>query len=137
MIPITSTLENREAAFANVSDYLGRFEFTLGGNWEYDHGYFDRYLDEEHTLWVRIPFTVTHGTFDGDNDAADAVIKLGQPFVLRHLYNDGLDKQANPMIYKALVDQFQSPADQDAAVRPNWVREAESLLRKVEQGLVH
>lgn len=136
MIPLTSKLENREAAFKNVRDYLGQYEFTLGGNWEYDHGYFDRYLDEEHTLWVRIPFAVTHGTFDGDSDASDAVVRLGQPFVLKHLYNDGLDRQADVMVYKALVDQFQSPVNKDAPVEPRWVEEAESLLRKVEQGLV-
>jgi hypothetical protein len=137
MISINSTLENREAGFANVNDYLGQFEFTLGGNWEYDHGYFDRYLDEEHKLWIRIPFTVTRGTFDGVNDASDAVVKLGRPFVLKHLYTDGLDKNADAMMVKALVDQFQTPVDKDAPVEPQWVSEAESLLRKVEQGLVH
>lgn len=137
MIPLSSAIENREAAFLNLNDYLGQFEFALGGNWEYDHGYFDRYLDEEHKVWVRIPFTVTSGTFDGDNDSSDAVVKLGQPFVLKHLYNDGLDHEADAMIYKALVDQFQAPVDKDAPVERQWVTKAEELLKKVEQGLVH
>lgn len=137
MIPLDSKLENREAAFTNLNDFLGRYEFTLGGNWEYDHGYFDRYLDEEHKVWVRVPFTVTHGTFDGDSDASDAVVKLGQPFLLKHLYNDGLDSKADAMIYKALVNQFQTPVDKDAPVEGKWVDEAMELLSRVEQGLVH
>lgn len=137
MIPLTSSLENREEAFADVNDYLGRYEFTLGGNWDYDHGFFDRYLDEEHKVWIRIPFRVTHGDFDGDSSVSDAVVKLGQPFVLKHLYNDGLDQEADAMVYKALVDQFQSPVDKDAPVEDKWLAEAQQLLRKVEQGLVH
>lgn len=137
MIPISSSLEGREAAFANLEDYLGQYEFTLGGNWEYDHGYFDRYLDEEHKVWIRVPFQVTGGTFDGDSDSTDAVVKVGQPFVLKHLYNDGLDRQADVMVTKALVNQFQSPVDKDAPLERQWVEKAEGLLRKVEQGLVH
>jgi hypothetical protein len=137
MIPISSSLEGREAAFANLEDYLGQYEFTLGGNWEYDHGYFDRYLDEEHKVWIRVPFEVTNGTFDGDSDSTDAVVRLGQPFVLKHMYNDGLDRQADLMVTKALVDQFQSPVDSDAPLERQWVEKAEGLLRKVEQGLVH
>jgi len=137
MKQLTSSVENYEAAFINLIDYLGEYEFALGGNWEYDHGYFDRYLDHEHKVWLRIPFQVTHGTFDGDSDDCDAVVKLGSPFVLKHLYNDGLDLSADTMVVKALVDQFQSPVDKDAPVEPEWVEKAKALLSKVEQGLPH
>lgn len=135
MISLTSTLEQREAAFANWNDYLGQYDFTLGGNWEYDHGYFDRFLDEERKVWLRIPFRVTHGTFDGDNPDSDAVVRLGKPFILKHLYNDGLDGEAKPQIYGALIDQFQDPIDKDASVEQKWVEKASELLRKLEQGL--
>jgi hypothetical protein len=132
MIPIPSPLEKKEAAFVNIYGQLSRHEFTLGGNWEYDHGYFDRYLDVEHKVWIRIPFQVTSGTFDGDSSSSDAVIQLERPFVLKHLYNDGLDLKADTMVYKALVDQFQAPVDKDAAVEDEWVKEARHVLDRVE-----
>lgn len=137
MIPIPSDLENKEAAFTDVSEGLGRYEFTLGGNWEYDHGYFDRYLDDAHKVWVRVPFRVTSGTFEGDAAGSDAVIRLDRPFVLKHVYNEGLDLKADAMVYKALVDQFQTPVDKDAEVEDQWVAEAKALLREVEASVLH
>jgi hypothetical protein len=137
MIPIPSALENKEAAFANVSEDLGRYEFTLGGNWEYDHGYFDRCLDEARMVWIRVPFRVTSGSFDGDSASSDAVIQLDRPFVLKHIYNEGLDLEADAMMYKALVDQFQTPVDKDARVEEKWIAEAKSLLKEVEASVLH
>lgn len=135
MIPLTSALEQREDAFTHWNDYLGRYEFTLGGNWEYDHGYFDRSLDKERKVWLRIPFRVTHGAFDGENDDSDAVIRLGRPFVLKHLYNEGLDGEAAAKLYGSLLDQFQEPVNQDAGIEARWLDKAKQLLRQVEQGL--
>ncbi|MCZ8519345.1 MULTISPECIES: YugN-like family protein [Paenibacillus] len=132
MIPLNSSLVNREEAFEQVRSCLHENQFTLGGNWDYEHGSFDRSLEEGQKVWLRIPFQVTHGVLDGDTDATDAVIRLGQPFVLKHLYNEGLDPEAKGMTFGALIDQFQEPVDKDAAVEPKWVSQAEALLRKVE-----
>jgi len=136
MISLSSKLENVEEAFVNVHEYLGDHNFSLGGNWDYDHGYFDRNLDEERKVWLRLPFHVTHSTMEGESDQSDAVIKFGQPFVLKHLYNEGLDNMAEAKVVGALVDQFQKPVDPDADVEPSWVAQAEDVLRKVEEGLL-
>jgi hypothetical protein len=133
LIPILSELENRVDGFVNLNDFLGGFEFTLGGNWDYDHGYFDRYLDEAHMVWLRIPFEVTSGIMDGISDNSDAVVKLGTPFILKHIYNEGLDSEAVPNVYGSLINQFQEPADKDADVEPHWIEQAKLILNEVEQ----
>jgi hypothetical protein len=135
MIPITSEVENHIDGFVNLHDYFGGFEFTLGGNWEYDHGYFDRSLDEDHKVWLRIPFEVTSGTMDGITDESDAIIKLGTPFVLKHIYNEGLDPEAVPNVYGSLINQFQEPIDADADVEIHWVEQAKHILQEVERGI--
>ncbi|WP_282937073.1 YugN-like family protein [Paenibacillus sp. RC67] len=132
MIPVDSALVNREEAYDQIRDYLHDHQFTLGGNWEYDHGYFDRALDNDNKVWLRIPFGVTHGRLDGDTNSTDAIIRIGSPFVLKHLYNEGLDKEAQVNTYGALVDQFQEPVDKDAPVDDEWVSKAKSILREVE-----
>lgn len=132
MIPLESNLVQRTEDFDQVRNYLHNFEFTLGGNWDYEHGFFDRFLDEGHKVWLRIPFEVTHGMLDGDSDANDAVIQIGTPFVLKHVYNEGLDKEGKFQTVGALVNQFQDPLDQDASVEEKWVEKAQSLLNKVE-----
>jgi hypothetical protein len=135
MIPLKSELVNREEAFDQVRNYLHDFDFSLGGNWEYDHGYFDRNLDEAQKVWLRIPFEVTHGVLDGDNDSTDAIIHLGTPFVLKHIYNEGLDNEAKVQVYGALFNQFQEPVDKDAPVEDKWVDQAKDVLHEVEASL--
>jgi hypothetical protein len=133
MITLTSELENVVEEFIHLNDYLGKFEFTLGGNWDYEHGYFDRSLDEDNKVWLRIPFQVTSGMLDGDSDDSDAVVQLGSPFVLKHIYNEGLDPEAVPHVYGSLINQFQEPLESDAAVESNWVERAKQILQQVEQ----
>jgi hypothetical protein len=134
MIPLESGLTNHEEAFDQVSHYLHEFDFTLGGNWDYDHGYFDRSLDEAHKVWLRIPFEVTHGALDGDAESTDAIVCIGTPFVLKHIYNDGLDGEAQVHAFGGLIDQFQEPINKDAPIEDKWVAKAEEMLGKVEQG---
>jgi hypothetical protein len=132
--PLQSTIENKEEAFDSVRNYLHGYEFTLGGNWDYEHGSFDRHLDEAHKVWLRIPFQVTQGVLDGDTDDTDAMIQIGTPFVLKHVYNEGLDKEAHVHASAgSLIDQFQEPVDKDAPVEEQWVSKAERLLKEVEQ----
>lgn len=132
MIPLDSAIVNREEAYDQIRDYLQQHQFTLGGNWEYDHGYFDRALDEDNKVWLRIPFGVTHGRLEGDTGSTDAIIRIGSPFVLKHLYNEGLDKEAQVNTYGALIDQFQEPVDKDAPVNDKWVDKAKAILLEVE-----
>lgn len=136
MVPLHSPLESREEAFVNMSRSLAEHNFTLGGNWDYDHGCFDRNLDEAQKVWIRIPFQVTHGTFDGDSPQSDAVIQLGQPYVLKHLYKQDVDdSEAGANVVGALVNQFQEPEDKDAEIETHWVEQAKQVLREVESKL--
>ncbi|MDF2657459.1 MAG: YugN-like family protein [Paenibacillus sp.] len=137
MKPIPSALESRTDHFDHVRDHVQQFQFTLGGNWDYTQGCFDRALDEEHKVWLRLPFEVTRGRLEGaETSNPGTMILMGTPFVLKHIYNEGLDSEAVPRTYGALIDQFQDPVDKDASVEEHWVTQAKELLREVEQGLV-
>ena len=137
MKPISSALENFTDDYDRIQQHLHLFQFTLGGNWEYDSGSFDRALDDEKKVWLRLPFEVTHGKLAGpESPNPGARIRMGTPFVLNHIYREGLDHEAVPRTYGALFDQFQDPVDKDASVDDRWVQEAAQLLRQVEQGLV-
>jgi len=137
MYTLQSSLENMEDGFCHFKSHFHKFDFSLGGNWEYYNGIFDKHLDPEHKVWVRIPFRVTRGKLDGISDDCDAVVKLGTPYVLNHLYNEGDDATADFSIVSAMVNQFQAPIDKDASVSNRWVSQAELVLREVERDFVH
>ncbi|BBH21602.1 hypothetical protein Back11_29470 [Paenibacillus baekrokdamisoli] len=132
MIPLSSKLASSEQHFADMKDTLEEHEFALGGSWDYNHGSFDRYLDEAHKVWLRVPFDVISGNVDSESFDTDAKIKLGQPFVLKHVYNEGLDSDAQPRTVGSLVNQFQDPLDPDAEIESKWVDKAKGILSKVE-----
>ncbi|GAB2676385.1 YugN family protein [Paenibacillus thermoaerophilus] len=135
MIPLQSGLERKEEELAGFKRYLENAHgFALGGNWDYDRGSFDKALDEEHKVWLRIPFEVTRGRLDSDQVSAETNIVIGTPFVLKHLYNEGNDLDASSMLASGLVNQFQAPVDKDADIEPEWVEEAKAQLNKVEEG---
>lgn len=137
MIPLQSRIEHVQDSFVTVQEKLQPYGFTLGGNWDYDHGYFDRSLDEQHTVWLRIPFQVTRGNLEGDTGTHEnTMIELGTPFVLKHLYEDNIDHEGRSGAIRALVDQFQEPVDADAAVEGDWIRIAEQELSKAESALL-
>ncbi|WP_053371978.1 YugN family protein [Paenibacillus sp. FJAT-27812] len=133
MIPISSVLESREQHFLETKELLESQQFTLGGNWEYDRGSFDRSLDEDHKVWLRIPFEVLVGNIDSIEVDNEAKIKLGTPYVLKHLYREGNDPEASVRVVGALFDQFQSPSNPDADVEPQWIDRAKQALQEVEQ----
>ena len=76
------------------------------------------------------------GRIDGDAESTDAIVEVGTPFVLKHVYNEGLDHGAEAETYGALIDQFQTPLDPDARIEDKWVKEAAGLLHKVEQAWI-
>jgi hypothetical protein len=133
MIPLSSKLESREQEFVEIKSLLEEHEFALGGGWEYDHGSFDRYLDEAHKVWLRIPFEVINGNTDSETVENDAKIRIGQPFVLKHVYNEGTSANTVPRTFGGLVDQFQDPLDPDDEIEPKWVEKANNVLGQVER----
>ncbi|UVI31792.1 YugN-like family protein [Paenibacillus spongiae] len=135
MIPLSSKLQDNEQEFVEMRTKLANYNFSLGGNWEYDHGSFDRSLDEANMVWLRLPFDVTNGNLDGETTDNDAKIRFGQPFVLKHVYEEGLDSDAQSGALGSFVDQFQSPSDPDAEIEPHWVDKAKQVLGELEQVL--
>jgi len=135
MIPISSSVEGQEKKFTEVHELLKERQFSLGGNWEYDGGTFDRALDDENKVWLRIPFRVTDGNIDSELSENNAQIQFGQPFVLKHLYNEGNDPEASVRVVGAMFDQFQAPVNPDADVEPRWVERGQSIMREVEEAI--
>lgn len=132
MQSIPSPLTSQERDFAAVKRGLSDIGFALGGNWDYDRGSFDCALDESNKVWLRLPFDVTNGRLDSESEDAEATIRFGQPYVLKHLYNEGLDKEAQSGVFGALVNQFSDPVEADAEIESRWIDEAKSRLRRVE-----
>lgn len=133
MKTIQSSLRGIQGTFGQIRDSLAQDDFTLA-NWEYDGGYFDRKLDEhgQGMVFLRLPFDVMHGRLDD----TDARIEFGTPFVLKHVYETGLDDDigyATGPLVAPVANQFQEPVDKDAGVDERWVRQAGEILRLVEK----
>ncbi|RED63897.1 YugN family protein [Cohnella lupini] len=132
MHALPSTLTSQVQDYLNSKDALTEQGFTLGGNWDYDHGSFDCALDEAKKVWLRLPFDVTVGNLDIESPESDTKIQFGEPFVLKHVYNEGLDKEAQPRAVGALMDQFSDPVDPDDEIESNWIEQAKKKLSQVE-----
>ncbi|RJX39307.1 hypothetical protein D3P09_07610 [Paenibacillus pinisoli] len=133
MIPIASEVEGMEKKFTEMQVLLAEDKFTLGGNWDYDSGSFDRALDDENKVWLRIPFQVTDGNIDSELSENNAIIRFGTPYVLRHLYQEGNDPEASFRVAGALFDQFQAPSDPDAPVDDRWTERAKEIMGEVDR----
>lgn len=122
-----------ETDYGELKEALEPNGFALGGNWAYEGGSFDRSLDgERRTLWLRIPFEVVHGRLDPDAPQPGTRVRVGVPYVLKHLYREGDDPGARYATFGAVINQFQTPEDPDASVSEAEVNEARRLLRQVE-----
>ncbi|MHA6483163.1 YugN family protein [Paenibacillus sp. strain BS8-2] len=133
MIPISSSLQDQEKKFTDIHAKLMEWQFVLGGNWDYDGGSFDRALDEENKVWLRIPFQVIDGNIDSELSENNAQIRFDQPYVLKHIYNEGNDPEASVQVVGAMFNQFQSPVDPDAEIEQRWVERGQAVMRQVEQ----
>lgn len=132
MYSLSSRMTGQEQEFVPVRSALAERGFALGGSWDYGRGSFDCALDEANKVWLRLPFEVTIGNLDSETEENDAKIRFGEPYVLKHLYNEGLDAEAQPRTMGAMFDQFQDPVDPDAEIEPRWIDKARERLREVE-----
>lgn len=134
MKPIQGTaLENRLKPFGTLRRELENYGFSVGGNWDYDHGYLDKVMNEEQTVYLRIPFQMIEGTLDGMNSDTSNLAKVGTPFVLKHLYREGNDPDGSVGVVDSMVNQFQEPKNKDADIEEHWVEQARALLAEVEK----
>ncbi|MFM1653456.1 YugN family protein [Brevibacillus sp. B_LB10_24] len=131
MQSINSRIEGQTGEFGVIGEMLAADGFTLASNWDYDKGFFDRQLDDQAMVFLRIPFVVQRGVLD----EADADIELHKPFVLKHIYQTGVDEDVSAYtgpVAAPMLDQFQEPLEKDAEVEPEWVDKAAEVLRTVE-----
>ncbi|WP_188206565.1 YugN family protein [Alkalibacillus aidingensis] len=134
MIALDSGIENQAYSFEDIENILKRLNFEVGGNWEYDHAYFDCLLnnDEHEYAFLRIPVSTEIGIIGEKN----AHVRVGKPFVLVHRYEDGIDHDSISGNIQASFNQFSAPEDSDAEVDQNYIQKAQDLLIKVEHALL-
>ncbi|WP_231571044.1 YugN family protein [Gordoniibacillus kamchatkensis] len=77
MKPLQSSLEHQVESFDKARDRLAAYQFTVGGNWDYDSGYFDRPLDEARKVWLRIPFQSRDGAIDAETEETRLPLSSG------------------------------------------------------------
>lgn len=135
MISLTSSLTNQQYAMQQLVPALTQYHFQLGGNWDYEQGCFDQPLDSTLKVWLRLPFNVVIGQLDEDYEQADCQILMGQPYLLKHLYQEGNDNTVQANLAGALVNQFQTPTDVDAQIEPSWLEIGEQKLRQLEKAI--
>lgn len=135
MIQLDSGIENQLYAFDDLENILKRLGFVIGGNWDYDHAYFDYKIesDEEKYVYLRIPVT----TEIGNLDEAGAQVRIGKPFVLAHRYESGIDHHNSEIgNFTGMINQFQAPEEKDAHVDNIYKEKAEQVLKQVEHALL-
>lgn len=133
MIPIESSLENKVFMLIDLENKLKPMGYVIGGNWDYDHGSFDYKIDDEVGYqFLRLPFKA----IDGQLDQAGVTVQLGQPFLLGHKYQRGLDDHVHVGNFKASFDQFQEPQDPDASIPDEYVEAGKGLVIQLESVLL-
>ncbi|GEL77913.1 YugN family protein [Tenuibacillus multivorans] len=135
MKQLESGIDNQMFNFEDLENILKRLDFVVGGNWEYDHAFFDYEIEKDHEKYVFLRIPVT--TEIGNLDEQDAHVRIGKPFVLSHRFESGTDQQGISANAGATFNQFASPEDPDSEVEPQYVDEAEQVLQNVERALLH
>ncbi|MFC5402797.1 YugN family protein [Cohnella soli] len=129
---LSSSLTTRFGDYLESKEALEERGFTLGGNWNYDNGSFDCALDDANKVWLRLPFEVTAGRLDSEAPSSGTRIQFGNPYVLKHLYNEELDPEMHTRSMGALLDQFSDPIDPDAEIESHWLKKAQIKLDEAE-----
>lgn len=123
--------DQKKGYLADLQSFFQAHGFEVGGGWEYDHGFFDKELASQPAyLMLRIPVFAIEGTLD-DNKAK---VRLGDPFLLKHQYEEGLDHNASPGVWiQPLIDQFSSPKNEDAPLQETDIQVGEKYVRQLEE----
>ncbi|MBB4826145.1 hypothetical protein HNO89_003382 [Sporosarcina luteola] len=130
MLELQTGIEGKQAHFGPTMESIRDLGYKLGGGWDYDGGCFDSVLWREggETIYLRIPFHVSHGELDHYNTS----IVFRTPYVIKHVVNVGLDRNASSLT-TATFNQFQDPIDKDAEIRDKskWEEAGEQAVEEV------
>ncbi|MEI5907767.1 YugN-like family protein [Bacillus spongiae] len=134
MIEVPSRLEGQTFQLYKLEQELEPLGYTIGGNWDYDHGYFDYKLGKEGGYqFLRIPFKA----IDGQLDSRSVSVKFGKPFLLAHTYQRGLDDYADAGTFSGIINQFSEPQDKDASFPEEYIEAGKQCVKEVESVLLH
>ncbi|MGM0854517.1 MAG: YugN-like family protein [Bacillota bacterium] len=132
MIELSSNIEGRHYQLYKLEQLLKPLGYSIGGNWDYDHGYFDYKIDDEVGYqYLRVPFT----SVDGQLDSRGATVEFGKPFLLSHKYKRGLDDYASTGTFSGSVNQFSEPQDSDASFPEEYIEVGKDLVKELENVL--
>lgn len=133
MIPIPSKIESQVFSLYDLEQKLKPLGYVIGGNWEYEHGSFDYEIsDKVGYQYLRVPFTAVNGQLD----APQVTVEMGEPFLLSHKYQRGLDDHTHVGNFKASFDQFSEPVDPDAEFPEEYVEVGRELVQELERKLL-
>jgi len=134
MIPIPSKIEGQTFQLYKLEQELKPLGYTIGGNWDYDHGYLDYKIDDRVGYqFLRVPFEAV----DGQLDSQGTTVQLGRPFLLSHKYQEGLDDHIHNEVgaMSASFNQFSEPVDPDASFPEKYIDLGKSLVSELESVL--
>lgn len=130
MIPIQTDITGKNTQFGYLMDHIESYGFTIGGDWDYDHGYIDHILSRVggNTIYLRLPFIVT----DGQMDSYQTEIRFLQPFIVEHIVHVGLDQEDNSLLDATGFSQFQTPLAKDAPItnQTKWIQAGEQIISR-------
>lgn len=136
MIPLESKLEGYENTFGKINALLQEENFSLGGGYSYEQGFFDRPLDPEahvYRYYLRIPARA----LNGDLDHPKTRIRLGQPFIIKHEILTGNDPSADIGLASALVNQFTTPINaEDHPIADEYIARGKEAIQQAEAKLL-
>ncbi|KGX86733.1 YugN-like family protein [Pontibacillus litoralis] len=132
MITIPSKVESHTFSLYDLEQMLKPIGYVIGGNWDYEHGSFDYKMeDDEGYQFLRVPFIAVNGQLDDK----EVRVKLGQPYLLAHQYQSGLDDQVHSGNIQAAFNQFQEPENPDAEVPERIIEIGQQLVFQLEEVL--
>ncbi|WP_346274858.1 YugN-like family protein [Halobacillus naozhouensis] len=135
VINLSSQLTGELFDLHELEQKLQPIGFSFSDNWDYEHGYFDYKIAEQGGYqFLRIPFSVVEGTLD--SPTAPATVKVNQPYLLSHAYQDGIDDHVQEGNFRAAFDQFQTPRDKDADFPEEFIQTGKELVQQCEQVLL-
>ncbi|MFC0523917.1 YugN-like family protein [Pontibacillus salicampi] len=133
MIPVPSKIESQIFTLYDLEQRLKPLGYVIGGNWDYYHGSFDYEIDDKVGYqFLRVPFNVVNGHLDDK----EVTVKLGEPFLLSHKYQIGLDDNVHVGNKTASFDQFSEPEDPDAEFPEEYVGVGKELVQELESTLL-
>jgi hypothetical protein len=133
MIEISSTIVGKQYDLYKLEQLLKPIGYSIGGNWDYDHGSFDyKIADEEGYQFLRVPFKA----IDGQLDSRNCTVELQTPFLLSHVYEEGIDHDYSQIgNTSAAFNQFQDPVDKDGTFPDQYIDKGKALVEELENVL--